>query len=78
MSIYDPVVIFSDLKTSRSSYHRPPNVWRAVLGTTIEEEDARQIEELRRLRKAMARKRRQAEIERLKKELSGGDPGVSL
>ena len=41
-------------------------------------EDRRQIEELARLRKMVARKRRQEEIERLRRELSGGNPDVSM
>ena len=41
-------------------------------------EDRRQLEELARLRKMVARKRRQDEIERLRRELSGGNPDVSM
>lgn len=43
-----------------------------------DEYDRQQIEELERLRRAVARKRRQEEIERLKRELYGQDPDVSL
>ena len=43
-----------------------------------EAEDRRQLEELTRLRKMVARKRRQEEIERLRRELSSGNPDVSM
>lgn len=43
-----------------------------------EAEDRRQLEELARLHKMVARKRRQEEIERLRSELSGGNPDVSM
>lgn len=43
--------------------------WVDLYRRPDDEEDRRQIEELRSLRKAVARKRRQEEIDRLKREL---------
>lgn len=43
-----------------------------------DEEDRKQIEELQRLRKAVERKRRREEIERLKKELIGDSSGAYM
>lgn len=63
----------SRVNSIRDNYGRPITLGR-FLNTEDDEFDRKQIEELHRLRKEVARKRRQDEIDRLKRELTGGFP----
>lgn len=64
---------YSKINSLRDNFGRPITLGR-FLNTEDDEFDRKQIEELQRLRKEVARKRRQDEIDRLKRELTGGFP----
>lgn len=64
---------YSKINSLRDNFGRPITLGR-FLNTEDDEFDRKQIEELHRLRKEVARKRRQDEIDRLKRELTGGFP----
>lgn len=64
---------YSRVNSIRDNYGRPITLSR-FFNTEDDEFDRKQIEELQRLRKEVARKRRQDEIDRLKRELTGGFP----
>ena len=61
--------IWKRLREVEAANEKSVMSWVDLYRRPDDEEDRRQIEELRSLRKAVERKRRQEEIERLKREL---------